>query len=187
MADVESLRNHFLIAMPSMADPNFSRTVTYLCEHNEEGAMGLVINRPMELTLLDIAQGMGLDADPELTARVPVYQGGPVQVERGFVLHQPLGDWEATLVVSDDIGVTMSRDIIEAIVAGDRPERFLVALGYAGWGAGQLEHEMAANAWLNGPADPAIIFDAPVEQRWTLAAARLGVDLSLLSSDVGHA
>ncbi|HEB58078.1 MAG TPA: YqgE/AlgH family protein [Gammaproteobacteria bacterium] len=187
MAD-ERLSNQFLIAMPNLADPNFSRTVTYLCDHNEDGAMGVVINRPTDVSLADIIGHMGLEGDEERLRHIPVYQGGPVQVERGFVLHRPLGKWEATLPVTDEIGITMSRDIVEAIVRDeDAPEHYLIALGYAGWGSGQLEAEMAANAWLNGPADPAILFEKPVAQRWLLSAADLGVDLSLLSTDVGHA
>lgn len=186
MAD-DRFSNQFLIAMPNLEDPNFSRTVTYVCDHNEEGAMGVVINRPTDVSLADIVEHMGLKGDEERLGHIPIYQGGPVQVERGFVLHRPLGKWEATLPVTDEIGITMSRDIIEAIVADDAPADFLIALGYAGWGAGQLEAEMAANAWLNGPADPAILFEKPVEQRWALSAADLGVDLSLLSTDIGHA
>jgi putative transcriptional regulator len=183
-----SLSDHFLIAMPSLADPNFSRTVTYLCDHNDQGAMGLVINRRLEITLSDILQHVGIsDGDPDRANRIPVFQGGPVQMERGFVLHQPLGSWEATLPVTDEIGITMSRDIIEAIARGEPLDHYLIALGYAGWGSGQLENEMAANAWLSGPADPDILFEKPVDDRWSLSAAHLGVDLSLLSSDIGHA
>ncbi len=185
--DPANLVNHFLIAMPSLADPNFSRTVTYMCEHSSEGAMGLVINRPLNIALTELLSQIELDTAVPGLDEVPVYQGGPVQNERGFVLHQTLGDWEATLAVSEDIGVTMSRDILEAIAAGEGPRHYLVALGYAGWGAQQLEGEMAANAWLSGPADPAIIFERPAEERWDAAAALLGVNLSLLSSDVGHA
>jgi putative transcriptional regulator len=182
-----TLANHFLIAMPALLDPNFARTVTYLCEHDEHGAMGLVINRPLELTLQDLLTQIDIEATDVGAAPIPVFQGGPVQTERGFVLHQPIGNWDATLQVTDDVGVTMSRDILEAIAQGDAPQRFLVTLGYAGWGAGQLEREMAENAWLSGPADAGVIFDEPVEQRWALSAAHLGIDLSLLSSDIGHA
>lgn len=184
---VQSLANHFLIAMPALADPNFSRTVTYLCDHNPEGAMGLVINRPLELTLGELMEHIDVRISDAAIAARTVFQGGPVQNERGFVLHRPLGSWEASLAITADIGITMSRDIVEAIARGAGPQQYLVALGYAGWGAGQLEDEMAANAWLNGPATPDIIFDQPAEQRWDAAAALLGVDLSLLSSDVGHA
>jgi len=187
VAEPKSLVDHFLIAMPALDDPNFSRTVTYLCDHGEEGAMGLVINRPLDLTLGELLSQIDLSASDPQAAIAPIYQGGPVQGERGFVLHRPLGDWEATLAVSEDIGVTMSRDIIEAIARGEGPERYLIALGYAGWGSRQLEDEMAANAWLSGPANAEILFDWPADQRWDAAAALLGVDLSLLSTDVGHA
>ncbi len=185
----DSLANHFLIAMPSLADPNFTRTVTYICEHGEEGAMGLVVNRPLELSFTELLSHV--EIEPPARARAggeqPIYQGGPVQNERGFVLHRPPGDWEASLAISAEIGLTMSRDIIEAIAEGSGPRDYLIALGYAGWGAGQLEEELAGNAWLNGPADPAVLFDTPVERRWEAAAAHLGVDLALLSTDIGHA
>lgn len=181
------LTNHFLIAMPSLADPNFTHTVTYLCEHNQEGALGIIINRPTELTLADLAEQLNIEiTEPEL-ADTPIYQGGPVQLERGFVLHSPLGEWDSTLEVTPDIGLTMSQDIIDAIANGVGPDHFLIALGYAGWGQGQLETELAANAWLNGPADSQIIFKQPIENRWTAAAALLGVDINTLSPDVGHA
>ena len=186
MADVQFLSNHFLIAMPGLADPNFFHTVTYICEHDADGAMGIVINRPLDLNLADILTHMDIQATPE-TAGLPVFQGGPVQTERGFVLHAPLGEWEATLPVSEQIGVTASQDVLAAIAAGKGPKRALIALGYAGWGAGQLERELAENAWLSGPATAEVLFDTPVEKRWASAAALLGVDLNLLSSDTGHA
>lgn len=183
----DTLIDHFLIAMPRLADPHFSRTVTYLCDHSDEGTMGLVINRPLTLRLGELLGQLELTSDDPALNAVPVYQGGPVQNERGFVLHQPLGEWEATLAVSGDIGVTLSRDILEAIARGHGPHHYLITLGYAGWGAQQLEGEMAANAWLNGPANASVLFEHPAEQRWDAAAALLGVDLSLLSNDIGHA
>lgn len=187
MAESQYLTNHFLIAMPALADPNFFHTVTYICEHDADGAMGLVINRPLEMQLGEILAHMEVeDINPD-TAQLPVYQGGPVQMERGFVLHEPLGDWEATLQISETIGVTASQDILAAMAAGRGPKRALVALGYAGWGAGQLEREMAENAWLSGPASAEILFETPVDRRWEAAAALLGVDLNLLSGDAGHA
>jgi putative transcriptional regulator len=187
MQSADLLGNHFLIAMPGLADPNFFHTVTYLYEHNAEGALGIVINRPLNLTLREILQHMDLEPATTAIGDQPIYLGGPVQQERGFVLHRPLGDWEATLQVSEDIGVTSSRDILTAIAAGQGPEQSLIALGYAGWGAGQLEQEMATNTWLSGPADRRIVFDLPHEQRWEAAAAKLGVDLNLLSGEAGHA
>lgn len=186
MADTEFLINHFLIAMPGLADPNFFHTVTYICEHDADGAMGIVINRPLDLNLGDILSHMDITATPD-TAPLPVFQGGPVQTERGFVVHSPLGNWEATLQVSEQIGVTSSQDVLASIAAGEGPQRSLIALGYAGWGAGQLEQEMADNVWLSGPATAEVLFDTPVEKRWGAAAGLLGVDLTLLSSDAGHA
>lgn len=181
-----SLTHHFLIAMPALEDPNFSRTVTYVCEHNEDGALGIVINRPSELVLGDLLSHLEIDCEAEC-ARAPVHVGGPVQRERGFVLHPTAGDWDASLEIGGSISVTTSRDILEALAAGTGPARFLVALGYAGWGPGQLEQEMADNAWLSGPAEASVLFDTGDAERWRAAAALLGVDLSLLSSDSGHA
>jgi putative transcriptional regulator len=187
MTGSADLTNHFLIAMPQLADPNFFHTVTYICEHGPEGALGIVINRPMDLTLGDILEHMEIEARAAGVAETPVYMGGPVQQERGFVLHRPAQAWESTLLITDRIGLTTSRDILRAIAGGEGPEHALIALGYAGWGAGQLEQELADNAWLSGPADPAILFHTPDEERWRAAAASLGVDLDLLSGDAGHA
>lgn len=182
-----NLTNQFLIAMPSLTDPNFARTVTYLCAHTGEGAMGIVINRPLELDLADVLDHMEIsNANPEITG-MHVMQGGPVQRERGFVLHAPAGSWDSVLQVSDEIGVATSRDILTAVAEGRGPERTLVALGYAGWDAGQLEQEVLDNAWLSGPADSSIIFDVPYEQRWDRAARLLGVDPERLSGEAGHA
>jgi putative transcriptional regulator len=187
MGKTESLSNHFLIAMPSLEDPNFHHTTTYICEHDEDGALGIVINRPLNMKLGEILQHMDIKTSSEEIFSQPVYMGGPVQNDRGFVLHEPPGDWEATLRVTDSIGVTSSSDILAAIAAGEGPERVLVTLGYAGWGAGQLEQEIAANAWLSGPASTEIVFNTPCEQRWLAAAALIGVDLNLLSGEMGHA
>jgi len=187
MNKTESLSNHFLIAMPTLEDPNFHHTATYICEHDEDGALGLVINRPLNMCLGDILRHMDIEASSEEISSQPVFMGGPVQNDRGFVLHEPSGNWEATLRVTNDIGVTSSSDILAAIAAGKGPRRTLITLGYAGWGAGQLEQEIAANAWLSGPASPDIVFDTPYEQRWFAAAALIGVDLNLLSGDMGHA
>jgi len=181
------LTNHFLIAMPALADPNFFHTVTYICEHNRDGALGIVINRPLDMSLGEILSQLDCETGNSDISGRPVYMGGPVQQERGFVLHQPVGEWEATLRITDDIGITTSRDILAAIARGDGPGHSLIALGYAGWAPGQLEQEIADNAWLNGPADPEILFNLPDDRRWTAAAALLGVDLTLLSGDAGHA
>ena len=187
MSQVESLSNHFLIAMPALSDPNFHHTATFLCEHNDEGALGLVINRPTDLQLGDILEHMEIEAVHSDITRQAVYMGGPVQNDRGFVLHEPLGNWEATLKVTEETGVTSSRDILEAIAQGEGPEKTFITLGYAGWGAGQLEQELAANTWLNGPASTRIVFETPCEQRWEAAAALIGIDLNLISGEAGHA
>ncbi len=183
----ESLSNHFLIAMPALDDPNFHHTATYICEHDENGALGVVINRPLDMKLGEILRHMEIAPCNEEIASRRVYMGGPVQNDRGFVLHEPAGDWEATLKVTDAIGITSSRDILQAIAAGKGPEKAIITLGYAGWAAGQLEEELAANTWLSGPASSKIVFETPSEERWLAAAALLGIDLNLLSGDAGHA
>jgi putative transcriptional regulator len=176
-----------LIAMPSLQDPNFHRTVTYLCAHNDEGAMGIVINRPLELNLGEVLDHMSIEVENDDVNDMAVLQGGPVQRDRGFVIHEPAGHWEAVLSVTDDIAIATSRDILAAVAHGDGPERAVVALGYAGWGAGQLEREVQQNAWLSGPADSSIIFDLPYDKRYESAARLLGVDLDRLSGEAGHA
>jgi putative transcriptional regulator len=187
MNDSQHLTNQFLIAMPGLEDPNFFHSVTYICEHNDQGALGLVINRPLDMQLGEILQHIKLQHSEPEARQIQVHLGGPVQQDRGFVLHEPLGEWEATLKVTDRIGITSSIDILQAIAKNEGPERSLITLGYAGWGAGQLEQEMAENAWLSGPADPDILFNSPDEERWKAAAASLGVDLDLLSGEAGHA
>lgn len=187
MSESTSLRNHFLIAMPALADPHFSHTVTYICEHNEEGAMGIVINRPLDVPLSEVLRQMEVEPSKALDTSVLVNEGGPVQPSHGFVIHTPVGAWESSMQINDEIALSTSRDILTAIGHNEGPSRYLIALGYAGWGAGQLEEEMAENAWLSGPADMNILFELPLEQRWEAAARLLGVDLNLLSSDVGHA
>jgi len=188
MVEQTYLGGQFLIAMPSLRDPNFAQSVTYICEHNKDGALGLVINRPTTVTLGELLEHMGQQevAIPEVRS-TPILFGGPVQTDRGFVLHSPCGVWEASLPVTTDIALSTSRDILLAMARGEGPRRAMVALGYAGWGAGQLEQEMADNAWLSGPADMRIVFDVPMETRWEAAAASLGVELTMLSGDVGHA
>jgi len=187
MENFDTLNNHFLIAMPGLEDPNFHRTVTLICQHNDDGAMGIVINRALELPFSEILVQLGIERyQPELEHR-KVFMGGPVQESRGFVLHEPLGNWEPTLRISDDLGLSASRDIIAAIAEGTGPDRWLLALGYAGWGPGQLEQEIKQNAWLNGPADTDILFSLPLAERWSAAAELLGVDLSQLSGEAGHA
>ncbi len=179
--------DHFLIAMPNMLDPNFVGTLTYICDHGEQGALGVVVNRPIELNLDALFSQIGLDlADDSLRQR-PVFYGGPVQVERGFVLHRPVGEWGSTLSVNDHVGLTTSKDILEATARQEGPREILVTLGYSGWGPGQLEDEIKQNAWLTVPADPEVIFSLPPEERLGAAMHLLGIDLSMLSEEAGHA
>lgn len=187
MGFATSLTNQFLIAMPGLKDPNFSRTVTYVCEHTADGAMGIIINRPMEIRLGSVLDQLDIPSlEPEV-ANAPIYLGGPVQTDRGFVIHSGPDAFDSTLTVTPDIRITTSRDVLEAIASGRGPARRLVALGYAGWTSGQLEEELSANAWLSGPADPEVMFSLPPPARWQAAAQLLGVDLNLLSGDAGHA
>jgi len=181
-----SLRDHFLIAMPGLADPSFSHTVTYICEHSDKGAMGVVINAATPMQLKEIFSQLQLENDADHGEKI-VMSGGPVQPERGFVLHSSETQWQTTLKVSDEISLTVSRDIIAAMADGSGPQDFLISLGYAGWGEGQLEAEIVANSWLTVPADKNIIFHTPIEKRWAQAAQSLGIDLQLMSSHVGHA
>ena len=181
------LTDQFLIAMPNLMDPNFFHSVTYICEHNENGAMGIVINQPVDLSLRELVTQIGMEQSDDKRLEHSVFRGGPVETERGFVLHNPIGNWESTLDINGEIGVSTSSDIVAALAKGKGPEKFLVALGYAGWGAGQLEAEMAQNAWLSGPADGRIIFETRAEQRWEEAAKLLGVDINQMTGDTGHA
>lgn len=183
--NLESLKNHFLIAMPGMADSRFTQSVTYICEHNAGGAMGLVINQPSEMSYSELFKHLKLnDAYPDDS---PLLAGGPVQKERGFVLHSREKEWESTLPVSDDIAITGSKDILTDIANDNGPESVLIALGYAGWSSGQLESELAQNSWLTVPATKQIIFDLPLEERWESSAKQLGIDLNLVPTDAGHA
>lgn len=180
------LSNQFLVAMPNVVGGEFDHSVTLLAEHNADGAMGLVINRPTDLALRDMLAHMGIDHDG-LSRERTVFWGGPVQPERGFVLHRPTGQWDATLALEDDLAITTSKDILEALGHGEGPADYLVVLGYAGWGGGQLEDEIRNNSWLNTPADADIIFATPAAERWAAAARLLGLDPSQLSGLAGHA
>lgn len=182
-----NLADQFLIAMPSLKDPNFEKTVTYICAHNEEGAMGIVINKPLEFELGEIFEQMEIKSEDAKAKQLPVFQGGPVHIDRGFILHRADTDWDSSIAVSKDICVTTSKDILESIANGNGPDDAVVALGYAGWSGGQLEEEILENTWLNGPAEKQIIFNTPHDQCWNKAVAHLGVDLNKLSSDFGHA
>jgi len=181
------LTHHFLIAMPNMVDPYFAKSLTYICEHNEQGALGVVVNRPIDLSLQALFERINLRLEPRELHDIPVYFGGPVQTDRGFVLHQPAGKWHSTLTVRDVLGLTTSKDILEAVGRGAGPAKMLVTLGYSGWAAGQLEHELGQNAWLTVEAREQIIFDLPAEERLPAAMELLGVDFASLSEDTGHA
>ena len=182
-----NLTDHFLIAMPNLMDGNFFHSVTYICEHDDNGSLGITINKPSNIVLAEVLQQMDLEPINESIANQMIYLGGPVLPERGFLLHMPIGHWDSSLQVNDDIAITTSRDILEAIAHGEGPEKVIITLGYAGWGPGQLEHELSENAWLSCPANKDIIFNTPIEKRWNAAASLLGIDLQLLSSDSGHA
>lgn len=185
------LTNQFLIAMPGMADESFAGSVVYMCEHNDKGALGLVINKPISLTLGHLFEKVELSLPFEELAARPVYYGGPVQTERGFVLHEPLdaegGHYNATLAVPGGLEMTTSRDVLEALANGAGPKKVIVTLGYSGWAAGQLEEEIGRNGWLTVDAAPEIIFDTPIEQRYERALGLLGIDPRMLSTDAGHA
>ena len=205
-----SLENQLLIAMPSLGDPYFNRTVTYICEHNNEGAMGLIINLPVNITLSDLLKQIEPDKNKEteknsknddssnLTDKSDitnitnsleqlVLTGGPIAQQRGFVLHSSQSGWGSSLTLSKELMITTSKDILMALGTERAPENFIVTLGYAGWGPGQLEQELQANSWLTTPADSDILFNTPIEQRWQKATEKLGIDLAHLSSDIGHA
>ncbi len=207
---MDSLENQFLIAMPSLDDDYFNKTVTYICEHNDEGAMGLIINMPINITLFDLLkqieennneqrheekttltqentpaseENMSLNNSLEQL----ILSGGPVAQNRGFVLHRAQSGWNSSLALNDDIMITTSKDILLALGTEKAPEQFVVTLGYAGWGPGQLETELQANSWLTIDADKDILFNTPIEQRWQKATEKLGIDIAHLSSDIGHA
>lgn len=182
-----NLSNHFLIAMPAMADPFFAKSLTYVCEHNEQGALGIVVNRPINLTLSELFAQIQLPLNPAELQDMPVHFGGPVQTDRGFVLHGPAGKWQSTLAISDRIGLTTSKDILQAVGEGQGPHNLLVTLGYAGWSQGQLEEELSQNAWLTVAANDQILFGMSAEERLPAALALLGIDYASLSEDAGHA
>jgi len=182
-----NLTDHFLVAMPAMENAFFSKTVTYICEHNEQGALGLVINRPMNLSINGLFKQLNIETKDLFSNELAVLFGGPVQVDCGFVLHQPVGNWRSTLTINQNTGLTTSLDILKAIANDEGPKHTLIALGYAGWSPGQIEHEMAQNAWLSVPASLDVIFDLPAEERLAAAMDLVGVDYTRLSNDIGHA
>lgn len=188
MSDMNSLVNHFLIAMPTMEDPFFSRSITYICEHNEEGAMGLVINQPTSMTLKELLEQTDKDATvEEEKGKKIILSGGPVSQERGFIIHSPQEGWSSSLTLTPEIMVTTSKDILSALGNDRGPTHSIVTLGYAGWSCGQLEQELQDNAWLVIEADAKILFDTPIHKRWQVALNSLGIDVWQLAPEAGHA
>ncbi|HEX6734110.1 MAG TPA: YqgE/AlgH family protein [Azonexus sp.] len=185
--DSVNLTDHFLIAMPALEDPYFSNALVYICEHNENGALGIIVNRPIDLNLAGLFEKIDIKLEMDDLAKLPVYFGGPVQLDRGFVLHRPLGAWQSTLSINDQVGLTSSRDVLAAVASTGQPAEILVSLGYAGWDAGQLEEELAQNSWLTVPAKAAILFDLPPEERLPAAMQNLGISFTQLSDVAGHA
>ena len=185
-----NLANHFLIAMPSIQDPIFGGTVVYVCEHNEKGVLGVVINKPTDMTMEVLFDRVELKLAPGLRSSVvdqPIMFGGPVQDDRGFVLHSPGGRFSSSLTVTDDVAFTTSIDVLEAVASGAGPSRMLVSIGYAGWSPGQLEEELSRNGWLTVGADARVLFDLPIEERYTAAIKLLGIDPLMLATEAGHA
>ena len=187
MENVHSLAGQLLVAMPGMTDPNFQHTVTYVCEHTDGGALGLIINRPLDMDISDVLEQFSLETEADQELHQPVMQGGPVQAERGFVLHEPSQHWDSTTAVDKSMYVTTSQDILTDVAAGRGPGRILMALGYAGWEPGQLEEEIRHNAWLTVPATQTLVFETPYEQRWQAAALSIGVNPANLSLHAGSA
>lgn len=187
MSNSNYLNNQFLIAMPALEDKDFSHTVTYIFQHNAAGALGIIINRPTEMKLGDIFAQMQIKNTASNNLDSTIYSGGPVQTERGFVIHNCSDNtWESSITISPQVALTSSRDILEAIALGNGPKEYLIALGYAGWDAGQLEQEILDNAWLNTPYAANVLYNTPINQRWNAAADLLGIDINLLSSTAGH-
>ncbi len=187
ISNTESLTGHFLIAMPGLDDGLFNHSVTYICEHNENGCFGVVINNETDITLQRINQEMNIVGSSPAAEKKHVFIGGPVDTGRGFVLHSPVGQWKSSLKVNESIALTTSKDILQALADGEGPEQSIITLGYAGWSAGQLENELAHNAWLNCPADDQIIFNTPASELWQKAAELIGIDMQLISQQPGHA
>ncbi len=185
--DSVNLTDHFLIAMPAMQDAYFANSLVYVCEHNENGALGVIVNRPIDMNLAALFEKIDLSLENGEMAGLPVYFGGPVQLDRGFVLHRPVGQWQSTLAINGEIGLTSSRDVLASVGSQGLPEEIIVTLGYAGWGAGQLEEELAQNAWLTVPAQAGILFEMPPEERLPAAMQKLGISFSQLSDVAGHA
>ena len=186
-AEATPLAGQLLIALPALADPNFARSLVLVCQHDGEGAMGLVLNRAAEYSFGDVFGQMGIDCDDAALRDRPVLAGGPVHPERGFVVHDGDGRWDSSLQVGPGLHVTTSRDVLEAIAGGEGPGQVAVALGCAGWGAGQLDYELTENSWLTVPADAELLFTLPLEARWQAAAGRIGVDMQQIAGYTGRA
>jgi putative transcriptional regulator len=186
-ATMNSLANNLLVAMPSLADGHFAQSVTLVCEHSDKGALGIVLNKPLDMKLGDVLAQMKLDASDQKTTELPVLRGGPVHTDRGFVLHRPGGSWDSTHKISEQVQVTTSRDVLAAMARGEGPRDAFIALGYAGWEPGQLEQEILDNAWLSLPINEQLIYEVPFEQRWQAAWQMLGVHSSRVSLVAGHA
>jgi putative transcriptional regulator len=187
MTESGYLTNQLLIAMPYMGDPNFSQTVALICDHSSRGALGLILNKPLPMRMGEIFEQLEIKLDKGPLRERQVLRGGPMQTDRGFVVHRAFGEWDSTLKVSDALHVTTSRDILAAMALGRGPDEAVIALGYAGWDGGQLEDELRANAWLSAPVDLSLIFDLPFESRWHAAGRLLGVELSRVSPTGGNA
>jgi len=185
--DNVNLTDNFLIAMPALEDPYFANALVYVCEHNENGALGIIVNRPIDMNLADLFEKIDIKLEQDALAKLPVYFGGPVQLERGFVLHRPVGQWQSTLAINGEVGLTSSRDVLAAVAKDGQPGEILVSLGYAGWDPGQLEEELAQNSWLTVQAKPSILFDLPPEERLPAAMQKLGISFTQLSDVAGHA
>lgn len=184
---MQTLKHHFLLAMPHLEDPNFAGSLSYLCDHDENGTMGVIVNRPLDLTLDALFEQLDIDGEESPYCEAPVYYGGPVHKDRGFILHRGSSEpWDSSIQVADDIALTTSMDMLHALGAGQGPRDFLVCLGCSGWEAGQLETEIKDNAWLTVEGRADILFDAPPEQRLNSAAGILGIDLNLMSREAGH-
>ena len=182
-----NLTDHFLIAMPAMEDPYFSRSLIYIAEHNDQGALGIIVNRPIDMDLFTLLKKIDVPFKSETMSNLPILFGGPVQTDRGFILHRPVGRWQSTLAVNREIGLTTSRDVLQSIGHKGHPHETIITLGYSGWGAGQLERELTQNAWLTVRADPRILFQQPHEKRLPSALKLLGIDLAHLAGQAGHA
>jgi len=184
-----NLTNHFIIAMPGLADPMFEKSVSFICQHNEQGAMGLTINRPTDIPFSELLSQLHIPLEDSSISSTPVYLGGPVETGHGFILHTKNSDktWDQTLSINEHIGLSSSKDILTDIAKGEGPSDYLIILGYSGWVSGQIEKEIQENSWLNTPADSEIIFHTPINKRWEKAAMKIGVDIHLISSEIGHA